>query len=141
MGDGVCDSDLNNAHDFFDVGDCCLNHLNETKCKKKIYGPNGSNKVFEIDCPENACIKSTNYCIQELLGDGICHDQNNGPYCDYDLGDCCIRNKVLDFCCTCSCRDYENPLWLLIECPKGPGSCVYNYDEIKLLKDEKLQNG
>ena len=126
IGNGICNLDLNNAGDFFDAGDCCLN---ETKCQEYVQGPEGwrgqpTAEMVEYDCPEHACIKSTNYCIAELLGDGICHDQNNSPYCDYDLGDCCILHKVLDFCCTCFCRDYDHPLWWAIECPTGKESCL-----------------
>ena len=103
--------------------------MNETKCEEYVKGPDGwrgqpTGGFVEFDCPETACVKSTNYCIEELLGDGICHDQNNGPYCDYDLGDCCILGKVLDFCCACRCRDISNPLWWAIECPNGKDSCL-----------------
>ena len=44
---------------------------------------------------------SNTFCITEELGDGICQDYNNGPFCDYDLGDCFAINSNLDECCNC----------------------------------------
>ena len=40
------------------------------------------------------------------MGDGKCHDNNNGPLCDYDLGDCCVRpgELISDECCRCDCH-------------------------------------
>ena len=55
-----------------------------------------------MDCPETTCVKSNIYCIPNEVGDGICQDYNNGPYCDYDLGDCCLGNKT-ESCCYCYC--------------------------------------
>ena len=102
LGDGVCDLNYNKAEYFFDVGDCCQDH--EFRCQDKIldYLIKGLD-VDHIDrpCPENPCIKSNNYCIPEELGDGICQDHNNGPFCGYDMGDCCLGNK--DECCDCAC--------------------------------------
>ena len=44
------------------------------------------------------------FCIPEELGDGICQDHNNGPYCDNDLGDCClVQQAVYEECCNCGC--------------------------------------
>ena len=62
-------------------------------------------------CPDKVCIKSNNFCIPHQLGDGICQDHNNGPFCNFDLGDCCLRfsddhnnEEFLTDCCTCSCH-------------------------------------
>ena len=46
------------------------------------------------------------------MGDGICQDYNNGPLCDYDLGDCCLSldKLIYDECCDCICHlDYDYP--------------------------------
>ena len=98
LGDGVCDLQYNKAENFFDIGDCCLN-IQDLMCReKKIH-----NSVYEyFTCPENLCIESNNFCIPEQLGDGICQDHNNGPFCDMDLGDCCLNLPI--GCCTCSCK-------------------------------------
>ena len=64
VGNGVCDLDLNNVDKFFDAGDCCLDESN-LNCKK-------SNVI----------------CNSNKIGDGKCQDYNNGPNCNYDLGDC-----------------------------------------------------
>ena len=56
-----------------------------------------------MDCPSNICVNSNIYCIKNELGDGICQDYNNGPYCDFDFGDCCFGNKT-GSCCFCACN-------------------------------------
>ena len=111
--DEKCDLKLNNIENFFDNGDCCLN---ETVCQE--YLPNTYLQTFgsagewvNIPCPEHKCIKSTNYCIKELLGDGVCHDQNNSKFCDWDMGDCCKIDRNEEFCCICRCRDLHHPLY------------------------------
>ena len=100
-GDGFCDSEYNNAENFFDIGDCCL-PIQDLACTQQ-------NAVGS--CPDKACIKSNNFCIPHQLGDGICQDHNNGPFCNFDLGDCCLRfsddhnnEEFLTDCCTCSCH-------------------------------------
>ena len=100
-GDGFCDSEYNNAENFFDIGDCCL-PIQDLACTQQ-------NAVGS--CPDKVCIKSNNFCIPHQLGDGICQDHNNGPFCNFDLGDCCLRfsddhnnEEFLTDCCTCSCH-------------------------------------
>ena len=42
------------------------------------------------------------------IGDGICQDHNNGPFCEYDGGDCCVTSinadvdELFQNCCICS---------------------------------------
>ena len=101
LGDGICNLNFNIDKYFFDIGDCCLDE-EEIKCRlEEDY----------IECPQNTCILSNNFCIAEELGDGLCQDYNNGPYCDYDLGDCCTHNSdhldTMDSkkdCCACFCK-------------------------------------
>ena len=82
LGEGYCDSELNNVDFFFDAGDCC----------------------YDDSADWSVCIKSDRYCIQDQIGDGVCQDHNNGPLCEYDLGDCCMtKNTTRDFCCDCRC--------------------------------------
>ena len=121
LGNGYCDLNYNNEDNFFDVGDCCLEDL---QCRLKFY--NFTNFVPRF-CPENTCIKSNLFCIPEELGDGICQDHNNGPFCDYDLGDCCLTGGLEDLdlvrgtfaiegpkntteCCDCLCKANFNQL-------------------------------
>ena len=58
---------------------------------------------FSLNVPNSTCICCNNFCITEELGVGICQDHNNGPYCDYDLGDCCAAIDKNDKCCACEC--------------------------------------
>ena len=107
LGDGTCDVQLNQAQYFFDAGDCCL-PIDDLKCHRTYtyHSP--------MKCPEFPCIQSNNYCISQELGDGLCQDHNNGPFCDYDLGDCCLASFNYTSCCACSCKqpldtfDWEN---------------------------------
>ena len=102
LGNRVCDLNFNQDKYFFDIGDCCLDK--EIKCR---FGAN------YIECPHDTCIQSNNFCIAEELGDGLCQDHNNGPYCDFDLGDCCTsKNNHLNEsdskdCCACFCRNAQ----------------------------------
>ena len=88
LGNGLCDSNMNNVDSLFDAGDCCFENL-----AKNDY-----------------CKKSNIYCHSETIGDGKCHDNNNGPLCDYDLGDCCLRPSQLNTteCCKCDCHNQIN---------------------------------
>ena len=107
LGDGWCDLNQNNEDHYFDFGDCCLEDIS---CRLKFF-----NQTEYIDkyCPPNPCIRSNIFCVQEELGNGICDDYNNGPYCDYDLGDCCLSPPNFGWttekhiskkdCCICSC--------------------------------------
>ena len=106
----MCDINRNTEEYFFDIGDCCLDSSSEYSCKHTY-----SEETFALEytnCPENLCIKSNNFCIPEELGDGICQDHNNGPFCDYDLGDCCSTNNyywvISDSkdCCACFCHEH-----------------------------------
>ena len=115
LGNGICDLDKNNMEHFFDVGDCCLEDLT---CQLEWVGLDriGPMRYFEeVVCPKNTCIKSNNFCIQEELGNGICEDHNNGPYCDYDLGDCCLsldQTMTQSNCCQCSCKLQQTDYYL-----------------------------
>ena len=95
-GDGICDLNLNNKENYFDVGDCCLEN---PKCMSFAYN------TKYVECPENVCIQSNTFCILEELGDGICQGHNNGPFCQYDLGDCCsVPGNFTTCCCNCDCK-------------------------------------
>ena len=103
LGDGLCDLNYNTAEYFFDIGDCCGA---DPTCTNKDVDFGKAQHDFEIKhCPDNLCIKSNNFCITEELGDGICQDHNNGPFCDYDMGDCCLpSDNSQGECCACICR-------------------------------------
>ena len=116
LGDGSCDLNQNTEDNFFDFGDCCLEDIS---CRVKFF--NSSNYV-EKYCPTNPCIRSNIFCVEEELGNGICEDYNNGPYCDYDLGDCCLmspndgqttteKHTSKDDCCMCSCKQTSAIYW------------------------------
>ena len=57
------------------------------------------------------CIDSNVFCDLDTLGDGKCQDYNNGPKCDFDLGDCCRidvgYNENGTQCCHCQCRGHD----------------------------------
>ena len=119
LGDGTCDLNYNKAEYFFDIGDCCQQltgeQNSEYKCQDKVLNwgliPDQDQDFIVRDCPEDPCIQSNNFCIPEELGDGICQDHNNGPYCDYDMGDCCMVEVIKDECCNCACSTFDSPLF------------------------------
>ena len=91
-GDGKCDPQLNNIQNLFDLGDCCYKSPDcQQVLEETLYwgGPTMTSWI-SMNCPENVCIKSDAYCIEEFMGDGICDGINNSPYCQYDLQDCLL---------------------------------------------------
>ena len=113
LGNRWCDLNQNNEDHYFDFGDCCLE---DTSCRVKFFD---QTDFVDKYCPPNPCIKSNIFCVKEELGNGICEDYNNGPYCDYDLGDCCLSPPNHSWttpgeiskrdCCICSCK--QNALY------------------------------
>ena len=100
IGDGHCNPDLNKLEFYFDAGDCCVENVTR---KVMIQDKFIARPCSELDC---ICLPSYGYayCIEDQLGDGICQDYNNSPQCDYDHGDCCTPNDVLEKCCICQCK-------------------------------------
>ena len=111
LGDGNCNLNYNKEEYFFDIGDCCLEmDQDEYSCtyKHESWGlvENATQDLVYLPCRDD-CIKSNNFCISDELGDGICQDHNNGPYCDYDMGDCCLPgDHPLEECCNCACSHF-----------------------------------
>ena len=111
LGDGNCNLNYNKEEYFFDIGDCCLEmDQDEYSCTHKHESwalvENATQDLVYLPCRDD-CIKSNNFCISDELGDGICQDHNNGPYCDYDMGDCCLPgDHPLEECCNCACSHF-----------------------------------
>ena len=114
-GNGHCDKEFNNYEEFFDAGDCCL--TNPTILFESIQiHPIYQNEIPKFADPPRPCEKDECICIPNNLvcnatqiGDGICQDYNNGPLCEYDLGDCCLKwdwlpHEVEGNCCNCFCH-------------------------------------
>ena len=38
-----------------------------------------------------------------LMNDGICDDKSNTYQCDFDGGDCCRKDSIMDLCLQCQC--------------------------------------
>ena len=119
IGDGICDMDLNKVYYFFDAGDCCKENVTKNEL---IMGHN-----FAKPCPECTCIPSFGYayCIDAHLGDGICQDYNNFPFCEFDKGDCCdmsAENCCQIECELCECKNQSLDHYINLRCfwPNGP---------------------
>ena len=97
FGDGLCDLGFNSKEHFFDIGDCCLEN---PICMSSTFLSTASDPFCEAD----NCIKSNLFCVKEELGDGICQGHNNGPFCNHDLGDCCLVTETIKTNCTCNCE-------------------------------------
>ena len=119
LGDGTCDLNYNKEEYFFDIGDCCLDLNDEDydcALKHQNWGlmENVTQDLEYLPCRDD-CIKSNNFCIPEELGDGICQDHNNGPYCEFDMGDCClVVSDSFEDCCFCGCQQIQMYYWYLI---------------------------
>ena len=109
MGNGVCEPECNNEHNFYDMGDCCL--------PTSVVGPDNfcndhidRNFSMGVNSLSNCSCHVTNHTIElvntigcrypYLVYDFFCHDQSNTPECNYDGGDCCRRagNKRCVYC-------------------------------------------
>ena len=104
FGDGKCDLGFNNQDHFFDIGDCCLEN---PTCMSSTFLSTAKDPF----CDEDICIKSNLFCVKEELGDGICQGHNNGPYCDHDLGDCCLVTETSKTNCTCNCECFMDAFY------------------------------
>ena len=104
FGDGLCDLGFNTKEHYFDIGDCCLEN---PSCSSSTFLSTAADPF----CEEDICIESNLFCIKEELGDGICQGHNNGPYCDHDLGDCCLATESSQTNCTCNCQCFMDDLY------------------------------
>ena len=43
-----------------------------------------------------------------MIGDGFCNDETNMAACNYDGGDCCVKNVTTNHCFECTCHSLEN---------------------------------
>ena len=113
-GDGHCDEEFNNYEEFFDAGDCCLPNPTIFYDGSEINPISQSLFAKYADPPrpclanECVCIPNDLVCNDTQLGDGICQDFNNGPLCEHDLGDCCLKiwlpYESKGNCCNCFCH-------------------------------------
>ena len=126
-GNGHCDEEFNNYEEFFDAGDCCL--PNPTIFfDGSVIDPTYKFEVPKFSEPPRPCQKNECVCIPNnlvcnitQLGDGICQDVNNGPLCEYDLGDCCLKwyldpDEREGNCCNCFCHHGD----VAVPPPVGP---------------------
>ena len=115
-GNGHCDKEFNSYEHFFDAGDCCLPNPTIYFDGVEMHPMSQFLVAKYADpprpCHDNECICIPNslVCNATQLGDGICQDFNNGPLCEYDLGDCCLKywqfylDETKDNCCNCFCH-------------------------------------
>ena len=67
------------------------------------------NKFLEIALEAN-CTICTTECWgtiwdSSIIGDGVCSDDLNTPFCDYDGGDCCLPYIVKSCLYNCICHE------------------------------------
>ena len=83
VGNGVCDSELQNLECGFDFDDCCKYHAKyagDGKCQSDM---NNAECGYDGgDC-----------CDKEKLGNGYCDMKMNNVVCNYDGGDCCSSSR------------------------------------------------
>ena len=97
MGNGKCDSSLNNENCGYDGGDCC-----ECTCADEPDYSCADNHFVCLD-PASGCVNPIKALYSNCTGDlaefanGFCQDLNNNEDCGYDGGDCC----------ECTCINYS----------------------------------
>ena len=45
-----------------------------------------------------------------LVGNGKCDDISNVDICNYDGGDCCLKNAIAGICCQCQCHSSKTSI-------------------------------
>lgn len=109
-GDAYCD-DINNTPECdYDGGDCCGPNVNTWFCDAcECLDPNGvavsTMPPATTEDPFTTWINAGGCTVLFLKGDGMCHDFNNTPECDYDGGDCCGPNVNTITCSACECLE------------------------------------
>ena len=67
------------------------------------------NKFLEIALEANCTICATEcwgtIWDSSIIGDGVCSDDLNTPFCDYDGGDCCLPYIVKSCLYNCICHE------------------------------------
>lgn len=105
LGDGYCDDEANVPECDFDGGDCCAEETNNDYCQvcQCFDDENGTNTTDQTP------INTTESCpYPAYIGDGYCDDVTNIAACDFDGGDCCLDEILVDYCQVCQCLDGEN---------------------------------
>ena len=105
LGDGKCHLEYNQETYDFDLGDCCIQDVKCFVPAIDFYIGHGQD---EIDCPQQLCIQSNTFCIQDEIGDGVCQSYNNVELCNYDAGDCCLNEGEGTICTECRTIDWNN---------------------------------
>jgi hypothetical protein len=107
LGNGMCNSECNNAACNFDMGDCrCAN----TGCPAYLLGNSQCDEMCNnAECEDDygdcldRCIVAN--CSLYLLADGECQEECNNVACAFDMGDCLYLPPPdlieLDSCAVC----------------------------------------
>ena len=66
--------------------------------------------IFQKIALEANCTICTTECWgtiwdSSIIGDGVCSDDLNTPFCDYDGGDCCLPYIVKSCLYNCICHE------------------------------------
>ena len=119
-GDDQCNDENNDAKCQYDLGDCCLNEIDDTSCDECICHEDGTRHPSKFQTntekPEDQCDQI------EYVNDGICDDITNVEECDFDGNDCCLDEIVDYFCIDCICHYLKGNVYTLLQkfvfCPK-----------------------
>ena len=123
IGNGLCNSENNNAICNYDGGDCCPNIdlIGNEQCDYVNYNhvclfdggdccyryswetEIGNGQCNDIHNLEMCSYDQGDCCFNSKIGDGICDDTNNNRVCHYDGGDCCFGNIDTSRCTFCTC--------------------------------------
>ncbi|CAG9309868.1 unnamed protein product [Blepharisma stoltei] len=119
LGNGVCDQSCNPPYCGFDLGDCgyCWNGCKLYLGYEYMLGGTCDEVCNVIDyyIDMGACKGCSTNCTSDMLGNGICDPEYNGPFCNYDFGDCensscapgCYTYMIGDSTCQEECHVEE----------------------------------
>ena len=106
-GNGFCEDYCNHPDLYFDLGDCCLDNINDAMCYDCICFEDCSRHPSEF--PDNMTYATECYnpdilpyaeiqrgvtCFPGSIGDGICHGYCNNHLFYFDGGDCCLPTVI-----------------------------------------------
>ena len=111
MGNGVCEPECNNEHNFYDMGDCCLptavtgpdRFCEDNENRNISWGNHFANCSCHVTNTSNDLANMIGCRHSHLVYNAQCNDVSNSPECHYDGGDCC-RRAINQRCYYCVCH-------------------------------------
>ena len=100
VANGICEDFANTPDCNYDGGDCCgpsnYDYCGLCQCLFDEY---------DVLSTETSLNVSKCDLLAHAVGDGFCQDEVNNEDCNYDGGDCCNPNPIINLCQDCTCKN------------------------------------